>query len=55
MDEKENEEKKISEMTNEEILRKQLELFPENSKYCTVYELPEMTEAMCKLYKTIIN
>lgn len=44
---------KISEMTKEEILREQMELLAENSKDCTIEELPRLTEAMCQLYKVL--
>lgn len=38
--------KPISEMTEKEILRQQLELLAERSKKCLDEELPKITEAM---------
>lgn len=45
--------KKISEMTEKEILRKQLELLAEISKESLAEELPQLTEAMCKICKLL--
>ena len=48
-----NSEKKIEEMTEEEILRKQMELLSENSLTCHTEELPTLTKAMCALYECL--
>lgn len=42
-------EKKISEMTEKEILRQQLELLAEESSKALVEELPALTNAMINL------
>ena len=48
---KEDNEKKVNEMTEKEILRKQMELLSENSSVCNAEELPALTVAMCILYQ----
>lgn len=45
-------EKKISEMTEKEILRQQLELLAERSKTCQDNELPGTTNAMVNIIST---
>lgn len=47
------ENKQINEMTNEELLRQQLELLAAVSEYASVGELPKLTLAMVKIYKTL--
>ena len=48
--------KPLSEMTEKEILRQQLELLAEVSKKCTAhdYDLASITDAMCKIC-TMLN
>lgn len=51
-------EKKITEMTEEEILRQQLELLAETSKNITntySMELPKLTEAMVLIYDRLFD
>ncbi len=43
-------EKKMSEMTEREILRQQLELLAEASKSATDTELPKLTEALVQVF-----
>lgn len=45
--------KKISEMTEKEILRKQLELLAEISKESLAEELPQLSMAMCEIHKLL--
>lgn len=45
--------KKISEMTEKEILRRQLELLAEYSATCNDETVLRLTEAMCLIYKII--
>lgn len=48
------ENKQINEMTNEEILRRQLELLAEYSaNEACVDELPQLTLAMVEIYKAL--
>ena len=47
------ENKKFIDMTEKEILRKQLELLAEHSEDCTTEELPQMTHAMCHIYELL--
>ena len=51
--EQEDNEKSIREMTNKEILRRQLELLAESSKTCSSGELPELTKAMVQIYSIL--
>ena len=48
-------EKKISEMTEKEILRQQLELLAERSKSCVDDCLAEITTSMISIFTTIEN
>lgn len=48
-------EKRISEMTNEEILRQQLELLAETSRNATDLELPSLTNSMSIIYSQLKN
>ena len=43
------EEKKIEEMTEKEILRRQLELLAEKSKTCTAKDLTEISNSMLSI------
>ena len=43
-------EKKISEMTEKEIHRQQLELLAQESQNCTEELLPHLSVAMCQIY-----
>ena len=49
------ENKQISQMTNEEILRQQLELLAAVSKDASVEDLPQLTLAMIEVYKCLSN
>jgi len=46
-------EKKISEMTEKEILRQQLELLAKESQNCAEELLPHLSVAMCQIYDLI--
>jgi len=48
-----NENKAMSEMSEKEILRKQLELLAEKSKDCEISELCEISKAMCDISEQI--
>lgn len=43
----------VVEMTKEEILYQQLKLLAEESKECSIEELPQLTIAMCEIYKLL--
>lgn len=43
----------IVDMTNEEILRQQLELLAKRSKTCEPYCLAEITRGMCEIYSIL--
>lgn len=45
--------KEISELTEKEILRQQLELLAEKSNHCADGQLAEVTDSMIKLYSVL--
>lgn len=45
--------KAAQQLSNDEILRQQLELLAETSKRCVFAELPALTHAMVEVYKAI--
>lgn len=49
----ETDKKPISEMTEREILRQQLELLAERSEHCADEELPSISKAMIEISKYI--
>lgn len=46
-------EKKMSKMTEKEILRQQLELLAEKSKSAADVDLPELTSSMVRVFEAI--
>jgi hypothetical protein len=49
------ENKNLSQMSNEEILRQQLQLLAECSQITSHDELPALTHAMVEIYKALIT
>lgn len=45
--------KKVAEISEKEILYQQLKLLAEESKECPIEELPQLTIAMCEIYKLL--
>lgn len=55
INEKTKKKKEINDMTNEEILRQQLELLAEVSKIHAYEDLPKICSAMVEIYEILTN